>query len=128
LATSGTDNFPLCESESCVVNRIDNSVKLRPAARPATVRAELTGSDACTALGITVQGYAPVLSLCCKLIEAGHDPARPLHVFRDDVLVLVVRDIGIGARLDINSKGTGFIARPAVRTASPVAWLAWGQA
>jgi len=33
----------------------------------------------CGAEGFTVRAYAPVLAMCRKLIEAGYDPATPLH-------------------------------------------------
>ncbi len=41
--------------------------------------AELSGSDKASALGIAVQAPAAVLTLCRKLVEAGHDPAEPLE-------------------------------------------------
>jgi hypothetical protein len=46
-----------------------------------TIRAEIIGTI-CTALGITAHGSAPVLALCRKLVEAGHDPATPLEAWR----------------------------------------------
>jgi hypothetical protein len=86
------------------------------------IRAELKGSDTCiTDDGIVARAHAPVLALCRQLIEAGFDPSRQLHVYRDDTLALRVRSIGEAARLEINPKGTGFINRlRAVRAASPV--------
>ena len=83
------------------------------------IRAELIGSDTCIALGIAVEASTPVLELCRKLLAAGHDRGSRLNVYRGDVLCLRVRSIGEGARLEINAKGTGFIAHRAVRTASP---------
>ena len=85
----------------------------------APLRAELTGADRCDALGLTARAYAPMLALARLLIEAGHDPNRPLHAYRGDVLALAVRSIGEAARLEINAKGTGFAPARAVRTASP---------
>jgi hypothetical protein len=82
-----------------------------------SIRAELIGSDSCTALGITVEASAPVLAMCRALLAAGHDPATRLDVYRGDVLCLRVRSIGEGAALEINTKGTGFAARHAVSTA-----------
>src|SRR6516225_3215569 len=38
------------------------------------IRAELFGSDECTAAGLTISGRAPVLALCRQLIADGHDP------------------------------------------------------
>src|SRR5262249_30237157 len=54
------------------------------------VRAWLTGDDTCSALGITVQSTSPVLALCRKLVDAGHDPATPLDVYRADVRALKI--------------------------------------
>ncbi len=85
------------------------------------IRAELIGSDVCTAVGLVARGDAPVLELCPMLMnKTGIDPACPLHCYRDNVLVLTVRSIAEGARLKINGKGTGFIWAPPVGTASPV--------
>jgi hypothetical protein len=83
------------------------------------LRAELAGSDQCAAAGITARGAAPVLRLCRLLIAAGHDPRRRLEVYRGAVLALRVRSIGEAAALEINSKGTRFVAARPVRTASP---------
>src|SRR5262249_9799 len=69
-------------------------------------------------LHLTVQSSSPVLLLCSRLIDAGHDPATPLHVYRGDVLALRVRSIGEAVRLEVNAKGTGFIAHRAVRAGS----------
>jgi hypothetical protein len=76
-----------------------------------TIRAEIVGDDTCSALGVTVRAYAPVLSLCRKLVEAGHDPRLPLHAYRGGVLALRVCSIGEAADLEIGGEGTGF--RPA---------------
>lgn len=65
------------------------------------VLGQMIGSDRATAAGITVRGPAPVLALCRKLVGAGVDPNRPLHAYRGDVLCLVVRTIGEGARLTV---------------------------
>src|SRR5438874_288481 len=65
------------------------------------VKATLTGSDCCEALGITARGSAPVLALCRALVAAGHDPRRPLHACRGDVLALKIRSIGEGAQLTV---------------------------
>jgi hypothetical protein len=77
---------------------------------PTTIRAEIIGKDnTAAALGITAHGAAPVLALCRKLVEAGHDPALPLHAYRGDVLALKVRSIGEGARLRVAAHGVGFV-------------------
>jgi len=49
-----------------------------------------------------------VLALCRELVEAGHDPGRQLHVYRNGVLALRVRSIGEAARLSIRGDGVGF--------------------
>jgi hypothetical protein len=86
----------------------------------APLRAELIGADTCTALRLSARGAAPILALCRRLIEAGHDPAMALEVYRGKVLALAVRSIGEGAGLDVNSKGSGFVRSRTVRTAPPV--------
>jgi hypothetical protein len=85
------------------------------------LRAELVGSDGCTAEGFSAVGAAPVLMLCRKLVEAGFDPRTPLEAWRQGTLALRARSIGEAAQLEINSKGTGFVRRSSVRTASPAA-------
>jgi len=59
---------------------------------------------------------SPVLVLCRKLVEAGHDPAAPLEACRGDVLCLRVRSIGEAAQLEIGGNGVGFIRRCKRRT------------
>jgi hypothetical protein len=71
-------------------------------------RAELVGSDSCSALGITISSSSPVLALCRKLVQAGYDPTTPLEAYRGETLCLRVRSIGEGAQLEINGQGTGF--------------------
>jgi hypothetical protein len=76
--------------------------------RPITaIRAELIGSNACSALGITARGHARVLALCQLLIEAGHDPNRPLLAYRGDTLCLRVRSIAEGAALAVEGDRRG---------------------
>jgi hypothetical protein len=84
------------------------------------VRAELSGDTRCSALSIFVRANAPVLVLCRKLVEAGHDATLALEAYRDETRSLYVRAIGEAAGLEINAKGTGFIPLRAVRTASPI--------
>jgi hypothetical protein len=84
------------------------------------IRADLIGATIFIAAGITAIGNTPVLAICRQLVEAGHDPRRRLNVYRGDTLALTVRSIGVAAGLEINSKGTGFIAARAVRTALPM--------
>jgi len=83
------------------------------------IRAKLTGSDICTALGLTERAAAPVLAMCRRLIEAGIDPRRPLHCYRDGVLALKVRSLREGAALELNGDGTGFRHRRKPDAAPP---------
>jgi hypothetical protein len=71
------------------------------------VRAELARDDTCTALGIIAHANAPVLALCRRLIEAGHDPARPLEAYRGATLCLRVRSIGEAACLTVKDDNRG---------------------
>jgi hypothetical protein len=71
------------------------------------IRAELIGDDACTALGLTARGAAPVLALCRSLIEAGHDSTTPLETWRGKTFCLRVSSIGQGARLTVRAAGSG---------------------
>jgi len=71
------------------------------------VRAELIGSNRATALDIEAHGSSPVLALCRALVEAGHDPRRPLDFYRGDVLALRVRSIGEGAKLTVRDNSAG---------------------
>jgi hypothetical protein len=85
------------------------------------IRAELSGSNRCSAAGYTARSYTPVLRLCRMLVNAGYDPATPLHCYRGEILCLIVRSIGEAATLELNGRGTGFVRRrPAVGTAPPV--------
>ena len=86
-----------------------HTAKLWPAARPATIRAKLIGSDACNALGIVAHGNTLVLASCRKLIDTGIDPATTLQAYRGDMLCLVVHSIGEAAGLRVNPHGTGFV-------------------
>jgi hypothetical protein len=85
------------------------------------IRAELIGSDACSAAGITIRSSAPVLALCRRLIAAGHDPATPLEAYRGETLCLCVRSIGQGAQLkvDVGPTGRPFFKREKARVIAP---------
>jgi len=82
--------------------------------------ATLAGSNGCDAEGITAHGSAPVLGLCRELVAAGHNPDRPLHAYRGDMLALAVRSIGEGAQLRIASHGVGFERLPGCTGGPPV--------
>jgi hypothetical protein len=75
------------------------------------IRAEISGGDRCKAEGHTVKAAAPVLALCRRLIEAGYDPATPLHAYRGDVLCLKVRSIGYGAKWAVDESRTPRLVR-----------------
>jgi hypothetical protein len=79
----------------------------RPTPAAQAISAELIGSNACTALCITACSYTPVLSLCRLLIDAEHDPNRPLLAYRGSTLCLRVRSIGEGARLTVEDDRLG---------------------
>jgi hypothetical protein len=89
-----------------------NSKNLLNASIQIAIRAELIGSDCCSALGITAQSTAPVLGLCRLLVEAGHDPTVPLEGWRGATLCLRVRSISEGAQLTIEDDRRG---RPRLR-------------
>jgi hypothetical protein len=80
------------------------------------LRAQILGTQTARAdLGyatITATGAAPVLELCRHLIDAGIDPATPLHACRGDTLALKVKSIGAGARLTVKDNGDGPILVP----------------
>jgi hypothetical protein len=84
-----------------------------------SIRAELSGPDTCSALGIVAKSDTPVLALCRQLIDAGQDPATPLEAYRGDMLCLLVRSIGQAAELRVESSRTG---RPVFRRARGTGW------
>jgi hypothetical protein len=81
----------------------------KPSSQPpqaAPLRADFIG-DTCTAAGLTASGHAPALRLCRELITAGHDPTTVLHVYRGEVLALIVRTIGKGALFTVEDDRRG---------------------
>ena len=97
---------------------LSQAAKLRntPKHRLPPIRAELSGSDTCTALGITAHGHAPTLNLCRQLIAAGFDPGRPLIAHRGETPCIIVRSIGEGAALTV---AEGSRAHPSPGLGSP---------
>jgi len=87
---------------------------------PQALRADLIGSNTCSANGITAHGAAPVLILCRQLLAAGLDPDQALHVFRGATLALRVRSIGEAAGLEIGGDGTSFRPRREPDAAPPM--------
>jgi hypothetical protein len=88
------------------------------------IRAELIGSNCCSALGMTARNTTPILALCRLLIEAGHDPETPLEAWRGPTLCLRIRHIGEAAQLELSPRGAGFVRRPGVRGRPPIAQTA----
>jgi hypothetical protein len=78
-----------------------------PTSAISAVRAELIGANRATALGVEAHGSSPVFALCRAQVEAGHDPATPLHAYRGDTLALKVRSIGEGAKLTVEDNTIG---------------------
>jgi hypothetical protein len=82
-----------------------------PGLQLSAIRVEIAWCDHATALGIVARGSSPVLTLCRKLVEAGHDPATPLEAWRGGTvtgtLCLWVRSIGAGARLTVEDRPRG---------------------
>jgi hypothetical protein len=85
-----------------------------------SIRADIIAADQCETVGHKVRAAAPVLALCRELVEAGHDPACQLHVYRNDVLALRVRSIGQAARLTIRGDGVGFRCGSEMVGGSPI--------
>ncbi len=100
---------------------LSQAAKLRntPKHRLPPIRAELSGSDTCTALGITAHGHAPTLNLCRQLIAAGFDPGRPLIAHRGETPCIIVRSIGEGAALTVAEGSRG---APQFRSWKPMPW------
>jgi hypothetical protein len=85
------------------------------------IRAELIGSDTCTALGLTCNSSSPVLALCRALIAAGHDPTTRLEAYRGETLCLRVRSIGEAANIEVNGNTRfTFVGARKRRTAPPM--------
>jgi hypothetical protein len=76
------------------------------------VHADLIGVNRCVAEGVSARGAAPVLALCRLLVRAGHDPSRPLHAYRGNMLSVIVGSIGNGARFTVEDDRHG---RPRLR-------------
>jgi hypothetical protein len=84
-----------------------NDKNLSNVSTETAIRAELTGSNTCTAAGITVVDHAPVLALCRALVAGGQDANRPLRAYRGDVFCLRVRSIGQAAQLTVEDDRHG---------------------
>ena len=100
-----------CEFQAFQSRKIQRNADCPTPEQCLPIRAALIGSHRCEAEGISVCAAAPVLALCRKLVSAGHDPRRPLHAYRGNVLALQVRSIGEGMQLAIAGDGVGFRRR-----------------
>jgi hypothetical protein len=89
---------------TCYPNKNDCENSHQPIVKQATIRAELFGSQTCTAASVTATGHAPVLALCRSLIAAGLDPDTAVDVYRGAVLALCVRSIREGATLTVSEE------------------------
>jgi hypothetical protein len=87
-------------------HRDNNGADLR-ARRTSDAHPRGGGDRWCSALGITATSNAPVLALCRRLIEAGHDPSARLEAYRGTTLSLRVRSIGEGAKLTVHEATRG---------------------
>jgi hypothetical protein len=74
--------------------RPGDSYSRRPRARCAGIEAVATR-----------RSDSVVCALCRRLIEAGHDPAEPMEVYRGATLALHVRSIGEAAGLTVREVG-----------------------
>jgi hypothetical protein len=72
------------------------------------IQAELAFDDTATACGITVRSSTPVLALCRRLLDAGHEPSARLHVYRGSTLALDVRSLGEAAGLEFDGDKMAF--------------------
>jgi hypothetical protein len=75
--------------------------------RAHAVRADLIGSDTCTANGLTARGPAPVLALCRILIQHGHNTDDPMEVYRNGTLSFRVASLREGARFTVEDDKMG---------------------
>jgi hypothetical protein len=96
------------EAQSSVLGWLATATDSRPHnTKLQLVRADLVGADTAVAAGITATGHAPLLTLCRRLVEAGHDPSTPLEAYRGTTLCLRARSIGAGARLTVREGPDG---------------------
>ena len=70
------------------------------------IRTELSGDRRCSALGLTVNAYTPVLTLARQLIRAGFPPDRILEVYRGTTLCFSV-PLATAARLEVRDSNRG---------------------
>lgn len=91
-----------------------------PVQQVRTIIGTLINCNTCNVGLLTTNAEQPIFEMCKQLLAYGHDRTATLLLYRDQALAVSVREIGIGADLIINSKGTGFNRRRSVRTASPV--------
>jgi hypothetical protein len=123
--------------------RIEKSATFRKPNSKFPVKAELTGSRYCKALGMVATGRTPVLALCRVLLAQSVDPDQALVVYRNSLEALRVRSIRDGAKLTVKEPDRGrphfasWKAIPPSPVASPMRnseppltgdWLEWPAA
>jgi hypothetical protein len=69
-----------------------------------TIRADLIGHATASACGLVAHSGSPVIALCRRLVDAGHDPESSLEAYRGATLCLTVRSIGEAANLQSASE------------------------
>jgi hypothetical protein len=82
------------------------------------IRAEFEGSRRCSALGLSVDSYAPVCALTRLLFRAGYDPNCTLEVYRGTTLCFQV-SLVVAARLAVEDGPDG---APRFRRYRPPGW------
>jgi hypothetical protein len=89
--------------------RVDNSLSHQSSrcSAQAAIRGDLIGSNQASAAGIVATGHAPVLRLCRALVEAGHDPALSLEIYRGNTVCLRIRSLAEGAAMAVRDNAQG---------------------
>jgi hypothetical protein len=113
---------PISKNPSCQ----EGILRLQPRSYPElpprsnrAIRAELHESNLCRCDAFGIEARS-VLAMCRALVAQGCDPESTLAAYRGRTLCLAIKTIGTAARLEVNTKGTGFVRAPAVRTAPPM--------
>ena len=97
----------------------DQELQFHPIAEhPTPFRAELSGGRHCSALGIAVDAYTPVLTLARRLIYAGLPSDCVLEVYRGATLCFRV-PLAVAARLTVEDSKNG---APRFRRYRPPSW------
>jgi hypothetical protein len=100
------------------LNQVNGSCAAGFSRASSVIRAELAGPCRCSALGLTVDSYAPGCALARQLIHAGYDPNCTLEVYRGTTLCLRV-PLAVAARLTVEDDRNG---TPRFRQYRPPSW------